>query len=261
LAVALAGVTSVLDANRFKSYLADSQIYDQLVAFAADRLDKAAETDATFRTLTKDIKAELTGAYVKGKIEPLLDDTFAYLNGQSEKIPGISFGDISAKLKKRNYLFGVLFQAYDLSAYLEKPQTLDQATAENIRANYSLVVTTLPQVLWAAGAVLLLFVALLAEKGKRIRSAGKAIFIPAVTGLVLALIILVGLQYLKLPTTVPELLQAPLQSLITAVAGQVMGYQAWAYLALAVLGFALFKGPALASKFLKKEPATGPAAK
>lgn len=263
ITVLIAGGASLLNPDLLKSHLLKSGVYEAAATYAGDFFTEQFAKEARFRPLANDVIAEVTPGYLKGKVELAIDETFSYLEGETEELPSVSFADLSQNLKRRNSLFTALFRQAGLENYLNQPQLLlgDQESAEKVRENYyQFLLTYAVWALWILIALLLLIVFLVAKKGSRVKTLGRTILIISVFGLLLTALLFFRLQAIKsVPVSgVPEVLEPSIQVLISGLFGEVVRFHATLYLTFAVLGLLLYKGRSLLARFSSKvvaEPA------
>jgi hypothetical protein len=263
----IAGISSLLNPELLKSQLLKSGIYEATASYAGDFFEEQFAKEARFRPLVNHVKAEVTSEYLKGKAESSIDNTFSYLEGETEELPSVSFADLSQNLRKRSSLFTTLFRQAGLETYLDQPQLLlgEQESAEKVRENYyQFLLTYALWALWILIAILLLIVFLVAKRENKIKVFGRTLLIISVFGLLLASLLFLRAQSIQSSSepmpNIPLVLQAPLQSLLAGLLAEVARFNGILYLAFAVFGLSLYKGKYLISKF-SKEADTGVAAK
>src|SRR4030066_1302547 len=100
-------INSVFSADYVKERLDKSKIYsvvaDELPEFVGRSQGEGdelvpVEVKKEFKAF---VKKEVSGQYLQGKIEPFVDDIFAWLSGKTNDTPQLSFADLAVKLKKQ----------------------------------------------------------------------------------------------------------------------------------------------------------------
>jgi hypothetical protein len=190
LAVFSFAVRPVLSSEYVKNRLSESKIYT-VVAGELPELVEAQETsngedivpDEIEEELKAFIKEEVTAEYLQAKIEPFVDDVFAWLSGETEEVASLSFADLNEKLDGSSVTYLLTDEADNA---LAEPIKFQPQYAEQLRSSFQFL-KIVPIIFSVASLLVLLTVFLMARGWKsKLRKLSLALAIPAIFGLITA---------------------------------------------------------------------------
>jgi len=171
------------------------------------------------------VKNQVTADYIQSKSELMIDKTYRWISGDTDKLPSITFTDLKSELIIVNNNQPL---PEELDNFLSKPLQMD--SLENIswiRQVYK-INQILPQVILVFCSLLLLGIFFLASGWKsKFRDLSLAIFMPAPIGLIFGAAIqciaslTTGAIKASLEESPYELLIEPLKKLITDISNDV----------------------------------------
>ena len=234
LAVPLAALSYSLNLALKPEYIKESLIKSKIYEATARTLPKLIESSndeespvspEDLKILEDFAKNEVTASYIQSKSEEMVDNTYNWVSGKTEKAPSISFIDLREKFKAETKA-EVL--PTELDQFLSKPLTIEvNKNGQGLRRTFQ-IIRLAPLVLTAFSAMSLLAIFLLVSGWKsKIRDTSLALFMPAPIGLIVggAIIcisnLLTGIVKSSLEKSPFEQLIEPLRNIILTVANDV----------------------------------------
>jgi hypothetical protein len=209
-----------------KDRLVKSRIYEataktlpKLIESSNDKESPVSPEDLT--TLEDFAKNEVTASYIQGKSEEMIDDTYNWVSGKTEKAPSISFIDLKEKFKAETKT-SVL--PTELDQFLSKPLAIEINKNDQGFKRAFQIIRLAPLVLTLLSAISLAAIFLLAFGWKsKMRDTSLALFMPTPIGLIVGGAILCignllsGIVKSSLEKSPFEQLIEPLRNLISTV--------------------------------------------
>jgi len=226
IAIYTYSINLVFQADYVKNRLSESKIYSVVASELPGFIERSREGEDGLvppeikKEFEAFVKKEITAEYLQDKVESFVGDTFEWLSGKTSTVPGLSFADLSVKLKKQPMAH---FLSADITKVLNTPLKLPLEERENWRSSFQLSQVA-PVVLSVVSAIVLLVIFLMARDWKsKLRKVSLALFIPAVLGLITAGLLLfigsvaVGMVTGSLETSEFAQFEKPLRDLLTQI--------------------------------------------
>ena len=196
LAIFTFWVNSALNPSYIKKDLVDSKIYSvvaknlpQFVSGPTSEDPEQLVPDEYEAEFKKFIEKEVTAPYLQQKVEPFIDDVFAWLAGKTEKTPQISLADLSKKLE--GLPLGRLLPP-EIDNVISRPIKFEPKERYQFRSWYQ-TLNVLPIIMTAVSVISFLLILLLAKGWRsKLRRASLVIFITTIFGF-LSVVVVVGL--------------------------------------------------------------------
>ena len=181
LAIFTFWVNSALNPSYIKKDLVDSKIYSvvaknlpQFVSGPTSEDPEQLVPDEYEAEFKKFIEKEVTAPYLQQKVEPFIDDVFAWLAGKTEKTPQISLADLSKKLE--GLPLGRLLPP-EIDNVISRPIKFEPKERYQFRSWYQ-TLNVLPIIMTAVSVISFLLILLLAKGWRsKLRRASLVIFI------------------------------------------------------------------------------------
>ena len=163
--------------------------------------DEEMISDEIEKELKAFIREEITAEYLQEKIEPFIDDIFAWLAGEISKTPTLSFTDLGKKLEDSS---AALLLTDDADEILSTPIKIQPSYTQELKSSFQFLKMA-PILFFVVSLLVLLIVFLMARGWKsKLRKLSLALTVPAIFGLITTAVVF-GLGSLLVNATSGEL--------------------------------------------------------
>ncbi len=207
LAVLSFAISPVLNSDYIKNRLSESKIYTTVVEELSEMVEEQEETkkEAVPSEVEEELKSfireEITVEYLQGKIEPFLDDIFAWLAGETNETPTLNFTDLGKKLEDSSAVF---LLSDDADEVLSTPIKVQPSYAEELKSSYQFL--KIAPIIFSVASLLVLLIVFLIARGwkSKLRKLSLTLAVPAIFGLITTTVVF-GLGSLLVDATSGEL--------------------------------------------------------
>lgn len=207
LAVLSFAISPVLNSDYIKNRLSESKIYTTVAEGLPEMVEEQEETkkEAVPNEVEEELKSfireEITAEYLQGKIEPFIDDIFAWLAGETSETPALNFTDLGKQLEDSSAVF---LLSDDADEVLSTPIKIQPSYAEELKSSYQFL--KIAPIIFSVASLLVLLIVFLIARGwkSKLRKLSLALAVPAIFGLITTTVVF-GLGSLLVDVTSGEL--------------------------------------------------------
>lgn len=207
LAVLSFAISPVLNSDYIKNRLSESKIYTTVAEELPEMVEEQEETkkEAVPNEVEEELKSfireEITAEYLQGKIEPFIDDIFAWLAGETSETPALNFTDLGKQLEDSSAVF---LLSDDADEVLSTPIKIQPSYAEELKSSYQFL--KIAPIIFSVASLLVLLIVFLIARGwkSKLRKLSLALAVPAIFGLITTTVVF-GLGSLLADVTSGEL--------------------------------------------------------